>query len=265
MCGISRQSVYQREKRAAHRQVELTPIKQMVLELRRYMPRIGTRKLYSLLKPKLQEEGIKLGRDALFDYLRDERLLVKPKRSFTKTTNSRHWMKKHPNLLKDYKPRHPEDVLVSDITYVQSNEGVHYLSLVTDAFSRKIMGYELSNEMKATDVVKALDMAIKSRQYSCSCIHHSDRGLQYCSGVYQDRLKKETIKPSMTDGYDCYQNALAERVNGILKQEFLLYECKDIVELKQLVKESINIYNNMRPHLSLGMRTPNEVHEKANG
>ncbi len=106
MCGISRQSVYQREKRAAHRQVELTPIKQMVLELRRYMPRIGTRKLYSLLKPKLQEEGIKLGRDALFDYLRDERLLVKPKRSFTKTTNSRHWMKKHPNLLKDYKPRH---------------------------------------------------------------------------------------------------------------------------------------------------------------
>lgn len=264
MCGISRQSVYQREKRAAHRQVELIPIKQMVLELRRYMPRIGTRKLYSLLKPKLQEQGIKLGRDALFDYLRDERLLVQPKRSFTKTTNSRHWMKKHPNLLKDYKPRHPEDVLVSDITYVQSDEGVHYLSLVTDAFSRKIMGYELSNEMKATDVVKALDMAIKTRRYGCSCIHHSDRGLQYCSGVYQDRLKQGTIKPSMTDGYDCYQNALAERVNGILKQEFLLYECKDIVELKQLVKESINIYNNMRPHLSLGMRTPSEVYEKAN-
>lgn len=264
MCGISRQSVYQREKRSARRQVELIPIKQMVLELRRYMPRIGTRKLYFLLKPKLQEQGIKLGRDALFDYLRDERLLVQPKRSFTKTTNSRHWMKKHPNLLKDYKPRHPEDVLVSDITYVQSDEGVHYLSLVTDAFSRKIMGYELSNEMKATDVVKALDMAIRTRRYGCSCIHHSDRGLQYCSGVYQDRLKKGTIKPSMTDGYDCYQNALAERVNGILKQEFLLHECKDIVELKQLVKESINIYNNMRPHLSLGMRTPNEVHEKAN-
>lgn len=235
----------------------------MVLDLRRYMPRLGTRKLYFLIKPKLIEQGVKLGRDAFFDYLRDERLLVQPKRSFTKTTNSRHWMKKHPNLLKDFKPRHPEDVLVSDITYVQSDEGVHYLSLVTDAFSRKIMGYELSNEMKATDVVKALDMAISTRQYGCSCIHHSDRGLQYCSGVYQNRLRDGAMRPSMTDGYDCYQNALAERVNGILKQEFLLDRCKNIKELKKLISESIYIYNNIRPHLSLGMNTPNEVHEKS--
>ena len=236
----------------------------MVLDLRRYMPRVGTRKLYFLLKSKLKAKGIKLGRDALFNYLRNERLLVCPKRSFIKTTNSRHWMKKHPNLLKEQKPCHPESVLVRDITYVQSDEGVHYLSLVTDAFSRKIMGYELSSEMKATDVVKALDMAIRARRYRCSCIHHSDRGLQYCSSVYQDTLKNGSIKPSMTDGYDCYQNALAERVNGILKQEFLLNRCKDMTELKQLVKESINIYNTMRPHLSLGMKTPNEVHEKAN-
>ncbi|MEZ8287586.1 IS3 family transposase, partial [Vibrio splendidus] len=263
LCGITRQSVYQREKRAVHRQLELKPIKQMVLDIRRYMPRIGTRKLYFLLKPKLQEQGIKLGRDALFNYLRDERLLVRPKRSFTKTTNSKHWMKKHPNLLKNYKPCTPEGVLVSDITYIQSDEGIHYLSLVTDAFSRKIMGYELSNEMKATDVVKALDMAIKGRQYHRSCIHHSDRGLQYCSGVYQDKLKSSGISPSMTDGYDCYQNALAERVNGILKQEFLLDKCKNLGELKQLVKESISTYNNMRPHLSLRMKTPNEVHEKS--
>ena len=227
------------------------------------MPRVGTRKLYFLIKPRLKEQGIKLGRDALFNYLRAERLLVRPKRSFTKTTNSRHWMKKHPNLLKDYKPSSPESVLVSDITYVQSDEGVHYLSLVTDAFSRKIMGYELSNEMKATDVVKALDMAIKGRQYHRSCIHHSARGLQYCSGVYQDKLKISGIMPSMTDGYDCYQNALAERINGILKQEFLLDRCKNLEELKRLVKESINIYNNMRPHLSLMMKTPNEVHEKS--
>ncbi|ANS83899.1 Transposase InsF for insertion sequence IS3A [Vibrio scophthalmi] len=235
----------------------------MVLELRRYMPRIGTRKLYFLLKPKLEKAGIKLGRDALFAYLRNERLLVQPKRSFTKTTNSRHWMKKHPNLLKDIKPSHPEEVLVSDITYVQSDKGVHYLSLVTDAFSRKIMGYELSNEMKATDVVKALRKAISARQYRCPCIHHSDRGLQYCSTVYQEQLKSGEIKPSMTDGYDCYQNALAERVNGILKQEFLLNRCQGIKELNQLVKESISIYNNMRPHLSPGMKTPNEVHEKS--
>ncbi|WP_155395540.1 IS3 family transposase, partial [Vibrio owensii] len=255
LCGISRQSVYQREKRTTARKIEIQPVKEMVLELRRYMPRIGTRKLHFLLKPKLIKAGIKLGRDALFDYLRHERLLIRPKRSYTKTTNSRHWMKKHPNLLKEFKPSRPEEVLVSDITYVQSDEGVHYLSLVTDAFSRKVMGYELSNEMKATDVVKALRMAIKARQYRCPCIHHSDRGLQYCSSVYQRLLKVGDIKPSMTDGYDCYQNALAERVNGILKQEFLLYRSRNIEELKQLVKQSVSIYNNMRPHLSLGMRT----------
>ncbi|MGR5299396.1 IS3 family transposase [Vibrio mediterranei] len=263
LLGISRQSVYQRERRAEQRQMVLKPVKQMILDIRRYMPRLGTRKLYYLLKPKLRKLGIKLGRDALFNYLRDEQLLVRPKRSFIKTTNSRHWMKKHPNLLKEYEPRNPEEVLVSDITYLQSEEGVHYLSLVTDAYSRKIMGYELSNEMKATDVVQALDMAIKNRQYHCSSIHHSDRGLQYCSSVYQEKLKAGDLKSSMTDGYDCYQNALAERVNGILKQEFLLNRCKGLDELKYLVKESITIYNSMRPHLSLGMKTPNEVHEKS--
>ncbi|WP_133472032.1 IS3 family transposase, partial [Paraglaciecola marina] len=134
-----------------------------------------------------------------------------------------------------------------------SNEGVHYLSLVTDAFSRKIIGYHLSNEMKASDVVKALNMAIKNRQYDHDAIHHSDRGLQYCSALYQSVLEANNIKPSMTDGYDCYQNALAERINGILKQEFLLYQCNTLDELKILVRESISIYNEMRPHLSLDM------------
>lgn len=125
------------------------------------------------------------------------------------------------------------------------------------------MGYELSNEMKATDVVKALDMTIKHRLYTHEAIHHSDRGLQYCSGEYQQTLKRHNITPSMTDGYDCYQNALAERVNGILKQEFLLYKCQNIHELKRLVDESIVIYNEIRPHLSLGMQTPNQVHKKS--
>ncbi|MEZ8780981.1 IS3 family transposase, partial [Vibrio splendidus] len=263
LLNISRQCVYQREKRETTRQAELAPVKGMVLELRRFMPRLGARKLYFLLKPKLIAKGIKLGRDALFNYLREERLLVKPKRSYTKTTNSRHWMKKHPNLLKEVVPSKPEEVLVSDITYVQSNEGVHYLSLVTDAFSRKIMGYEVSNEMKASDVVKALDMTVKTRCYCHATIHHSDRGLQYCSNLYQEKLKKHGITPSMTDGYDCYQNALAERVNGILKQEFLLTQCKDLRELKTLVEESIYTYNEMRPHLSLGMNTPNKMHEKS--
>jgi transposase InsO family protein len=226
------------------------------------MPQVGTRKLYKLIKPELMERNIKLGRDGLFTYLRLNNLLVKPKKNYTKTTNSKHWMRKHPNLLKERKAMKAEEVFVSDITYLKSDAGTHYLSLTTDAYSRKIMGYELSDEMKASDVVKALKMSIKNKRYSHQAIHHSDRGLQYCSDEYQQTLNQHNIMPSMTDGYDCYQNALAERVNGILKQEFLLYQCKDMNELKQLVEESIYIYNEIRPHLSLGMKTPNQVHYK---
>lgn len=235
----------------------------MVMNLRRLMPRLGTRKLYHLIKPSLCEQGIKLGRDGLFDYLREADLLVKPKRSYTKTTFSKHWMRKHPNLLQGVSADRPEKVFVSDITYVESDEGVHYLSLVTDACTRKIMGYEVSREMKAGDIVKALKMAIRARQTRHPLIHHSDRGLQYCSSEYQRVLSTNDISPSMTDGYDCYQNALAERVNGILKQEFLLHRSKSFDELKVLVEQSVTIYNRLRPHLSLGMKTPQEVHEKA--
>lgn len=207
--------------------------------------------------------GVKLGRDGLFDFLRERRLLIRPKRSYTKTTNSKHWLRKHPNLLRDLSVERPEQVFVSDITYVESDEGVHYLSLVTDAGSRKIMGHELSHQMRAEDTVKALQGAVKERSTSRPLIHHSDRGLQYCSGLYQDALRKAGIQPSMTDGYDCYQNALAERVNGILKQEFLAVRCRTFAELKTLVDESIYAYNHLRPHLSLGMETPESVHKKA--
>ena len=235
----------------------------MVTSLRRFMPRLGTRKLYQLIKPKLVDKGIKLGRDGLFAYLRDQQMLVKPRKSYTKTTHSKHWMKKHPNLLKGLEVIKPEQVFVSDITYVESDEGVHYLSLVTDASSRKIMGHELSRDMKAENVVKALHHATQECNQTQFVIHHSDRGVQYCSSMYQEVLRANGMVPSMTDGYDCYQNALAERVNGILKQEFLLYRCKTFAELKVLVDESVAIYNRMRPHLSLGMKTPEEVHSKA--
>lgn len=240
------------------RKTVLAPVKEMIMNLRRFMPHLGTRKLYYLMKPALTEGGIKLGRDGLFDYLRDENLLVKPRRRYTRTTFS-----KHSNLVKDMVADYPETVFVSDITYLESNEGVHYLSLVTDACSRKIMGYEISRDMNASDVVKALKMALAARQSRIPLIHHSDRGVQYCAGEYQQILMSHGIAPSMTDGYDCYQNALAERVNGILKQEFLYYRCKSFDELKSLVKQSVNIHNHLRPHLSLGMKTPEEVHEKA--
>lgn len=260
--GISRQAIYQSESRIQHRAKELFQIKLLVQSIRMEMPRLGTRKLYYLLKDNLNELGIKIGRDSLFDYLRYENLLVKPKKSYTKTTNSKHWLRKYPNLLKDFKPIRPEQVFVSDITYVKARDRTHYLSLVTDAFSRKIMGYKLSDDMSAENVVQALKIATNKRKTSKPLIHHSDRGLQYCSAIYQTELEKNKIVPSMTDGYDCYQNALAERINGILKQEFLIETCNTGKDLKKLIDESIETYNTKRPHLSLNMKTPNFVHKK---
>jgi len=259
---ISRQSVYQAVLRTESRRNERAVIKEWVLYWRKFMPQLGTRKLYKLIKPKLIEHDIKLGRDGFFSYLKSEGLLVKAKKSFIKTTHSKHWMKKHPNLLKEEGLHNAEHVLVSDITYLESEQGVHYLSLVTDSDTRKIVGHHVSVDMKAENVVKALKMAVKDKRYINNTVHHSDRGLQYCSAIYQDALIAKGIRPSMTDGYDCYQNALAERINGILKQEFLIYRCKTLAELKTLVAESIKIYNEMRPHLALDMDTPNAVHNR---
>jgi transposase InsO family protein len=229
------------------------------------MPRIGTRKLYHLLAPEFRAAGIKVGRDGLFDYLREQTLLIAPRKRYTQTTFSKHWLRKYPNLLHEKQPTAAEQVFVSDITYLKSAERTHYLSLVTDAYSRKIMGYTLSDDMEAETVGQALTMAVQGRTTTSAVIHHSDRGVQYCSSYYQHLLDAHNIRPSMTDGYDCYQNALAERVNGILKQEFLFQECATAADLKTLVAESIHTYNEYRPHLSLQMQTPNEVHRKAEG
>lgn len=254
--------MYQRQTRHRLREKEFSQIRPLVQDIRREMPRIGTRKLYYLLKHTFNEMNIKIGRDAFFDYLRSEHMLIKPKRNYTKTTNSKHWLKKHPNLMKDMIVERPDQVYVSDITYIKSKEKTHYLSLVTDAFSRKIVGYQLSDDMSTKNVVKAFKMAMKKRKNKEFLIHHSDRGLQYCSSIYQNELGENDVQPSMTDGYDCYQNALAERINGILKQEFLIETCNTGKQLNTLVKESINTYNTKRPHLSLNMKTPNFIHEK---
>jgi transposase InsO family protein len=260
--GISRQAIYQAQVRLEKRAKELALVKPMVDEIRRKMPRLGTRKLYYLLQEDFKWSNIKVGRDGLFKYLRSENMLVRPVKSYTKTTYSKHWLKKYPNLMKEVTVTRPEEFFVSDITYIKSRERTHYLSLVSDAFSRKIMGYQLSDDMSSENVVKALEMAINKRKTSLPLIHHSDRGLQYCSATYQFGLKVGNIKPSMTDGYDCYQNAMAERINGILKQEFLVSKCNTGKELELLIKESINTYNNYRPHLNLQMKTPNFIHEK---
>ena len=262
MFGISRQAVYQGEKRTIKREQDFLKVKNLVEGVRKDMPRLGTRKLYYLLKDEFVMHNLKIGRDALFGYLRSESMLIRPRKNYTRTTNSKHWLRKHPNLMKGTEVCGPEEFFVSDITYIKSRERTHYLSLVTDAYSRKIMGYHLSDDMSAENVVKAVKMANGNRSTSKDLIHHSDRGLQYCSAIYQKELRRNSMAPSMTDGYDCYQNALAERINGILKGEFLFYKCNNGKELKKLIAESIRTYNGKRPHLSLNMKTPNFIHNK---
>jgi putative transposase len=261
--GISRQGFYQQEKRQRQRSLQLQRVKQMVVEHRMEMPRLGGRKMHYLIKESLAACHIKLGRDGLFDFLRSEHLLVTRRKSYTKTTWSKHWLRKHPNLIKEAQLIRPEQIWVSDITYIPTKTGNTYLSLITDAYSRKIVGHHLSNDLRTEGVSQALKMAIKERKTRLPLIHHSDRGIQYCSTEYQQLLATEQIQSSMTDGYDCYQNALAERINGILKDEFLLNICTDAEQLRKVITESIQIYNTKRPHMKLKYKTPTFIHEKS--
>lgn len=262
MFGISRQAIYKRQQVALATTKTRNKVKQLVIDQRIEMPRIGTRKLYYLLGEQFRIQGIKVGRDKLFDFLRHEHMLIHPRKNYVKTTWSKHWLHKHPNLIKGLQVTSPEQLWVSDITYIKTKHENCYLSLVTDAFSRKIMGYHVSNDMKAESVGMALQMALSSRIYKTEIIHHSDRGLQYCSQPYQQIISENGMTCSMTDGYDCYQNALAERINGILKEEFLFPLTENIDQLSTMVKQSINIYNCKRPHLALQMNVPEQVHKQ---
>ena len=226
------------------------------------MPRIGTRKLYYLLESQLKTLGV--GRDKLFKILKANNLLIRPKKKYHVTTDSHHRFRKHKNQIKDLEFIRPEQVWVSDITYVGNRENPCYLALITDAYSKKIMGYDVSNSLNVKGSLRALEMAIVNRQYKKEpVIHHSDRGLQYCSNEYQKILQSNTINPSMTEKYDPYENAIAERINGILKQEFAIDKYDTSIEIKkQLIKNAINIYNEVRPHLSNSMLTPNQMHQQ---
>jgi len=232
----------------------------LVNGVRKKMPKLGTKKLYHKLKSPLKLLGV--GRDKLFDILRANSLLIKPKKQYHVTTDSHHRFKKHKNLVENLEINRPEQVLVSDITYVGDRNHPMYLALVTDAYSKKIMGYDLSNSLGAQGAVSALRMAIKNRHYPLhDLIHHSDRGVQYCCDLYQEVLKKAKIKCSMTEQYDPYQNAVAERINGILKQEFIGdIKIRDIELMKLLIDNSIEIYNQERPHYSNLMLTPQQMH-----
>lgn len=262
--GISRQAHYQWQQRRALDEVKHERVLELVQAKRLRQPRLGTRKLHHLMGPTLSAEGLGIGRDALFDLLRWNRLLVPTRRAYHKTTDSHHRFRRHPNLLKagpdQWQAVGSEQVWVADITYLPTQEKCAYLSLVTDAYSRKIVGYHVHNSLCTAEVSRALKMALKGRAGGGPLIHHSDRGIQYCSSEYQAIHRRNGVTCSMTDGYDCYQNALAERVNGILKNEFLLRRPANLDQARQMVRESIAIYNGERPHLALQLKTPNEVH-----
>jgi len=224
--------------------------------------RTGGRKLYSELKDQMIEAGIKMGRDKFFVFLKDYNLLVPKLKNFHITTNSKHQFHKYKNIVKDSVPTRPEQLWVSDITYIKTDNGHNYLALVTDAYSKQIMGFKLANHMKTSLCIDAVKIAIKNRKYpNQKLIHHSDRGFQYCNTRYTQFAEANGIIMSMTEQYDPYENAVAERINRTLKYE---YGLKQIIKNSELANkmtiQAIYIYNNLRTHWSLDLRKPSEVH-----
>ncbi len=238
-------------------------ILQKVRELREHVPGMGTRKLLHILQKDLKEHGIKIGRDSLFDMLRDYNLLIRQRRRKAITTNSKHRFYKFNNLIKELNITGPEQVWVCDITYIRILGQWGYLSLITDAYSRKIMGFYFSTDLTTEGSLEALKMALSKRIYTHPLIHHSDRGIQYCSKAYVSYLLENNILISMTEKGDPYENAIAERLNGILKTDFNFYDGIYSFEItKSKIEKSIKAYNEIRPHLSCDNLTPNQAHYK---
>lgn len=264
MFGIDRQVYYRAKSRVEINKDKASTVVDLVNQTRRLLPRLGTRKLYYKLQEDL--EALNVGRDKLFNILRANHLLIKPKRTYQITTNSHHRFRKHKNIVHNLEITKPNQVWVSDITYIGTRKTPCYLSLITDVYSKKIVGYDVSDSLALESACKALKLAIKQNKGDLSqLIHHSDRGIQYCSNDYQSILKKMTIKCSMTNNGDPYENAVAERVNGILKQEFAIdtYN-KKLPVMRDVIKHVVEIYNELRPHWSNYMLTPNEMFKTKN-
>jgi len=262
LLGVTRQAHYQNGWQAQATSVERELVLQQVHAIRRAHKRMGGRKLYELLDPFMLEHGIKMGRDALFDLLADHRLLVKRLRTRVITTRSSHWLRKWPNLIKDLRPTAIGQIWVSDITYFRTRkEGLVYITLITDTHSHRIMGYHLATDLEAVSSMEALRMALAHTEVPEGLIHHSDRGVQYCSHKYVELLQHHGIRISMTENGDPLENAVAERINGIIKQEYLdLGHVDTIEEARAELDKAVGLYNGGRPHSSISMLTPDRVH-----
>ena len=260
--GITRQAYYQWKKREINQHYQEEIVLQLVHEKRKRQPKIGSRKLYYMLKNKLRDLGFRVGRDRLFKILENNGLLAINKKKYIRTTNSNHRFRIYTNLIKEVIALRPNQIIVGDITYIETDQGFVYLALLTDLYSRKIIGYDLSKSLSIEGSLRALAMVLKRVKQTEGMIHHSDRGVQYCCNDYTKKLKDNGISISMAEKGNPYENAVAERVNGILKIEFLLdQKYRTLEQASASVKESIKIYNEERPHMSLGYMTPSEKYQ----
>lgn len=259
---LKRDAYYKYLKRYSIERTLEKEVVKMVDIKRKILPRVGCRKLLNHLSTDFKDANIKIGRDKLFRILRANNRLIKPRKASCRTTNSYHRFYKYNNLIKDFIPTGINQVWVTDITYIRTVNGFCYLALVTDLYSRKIVGFDISDSLELLGALRALKMAIRNADNLKKLIHHSDRGIQYCSYQYTGELLKRGVKISMTEENHCYENAVSERVNGILKDEFYLDSTFFSTKIAQrATKNAIKLYNNERLHLSLGYKTPNMVYQ----
>jgi len=258
--GHSRQALYKHQKLQFATIGKTKLIIEQVLNIRKQQPRCGGRKLLIMLQPFLKERNITIGRDAFFDLLAKNKLLVRNKKRRVNTTNSKHFFYRYPNLVKSFTPRHAHELWVADITYIPVKDRFAYLHLITDAYSRKIVGFHTSDNMRVDSAVVALQKALDQKPADAIVIHHSDRGMQYCSNEYVKLLTQHHALISMTQNGDPYENAMAERVNGILKTELIAETYADVNEAMQHIARCITIYNYRRVHSSINYQIPHHVH-----
>lgn len=261
LCGLfgrSKQAFYQHHRKADENRIDKERILLHIREIRDNLPGCGVRKIHEMLRR--HHQTCHIGRDRLFDLLREEGMLIRKRKRKKRTTYSDHHMRVYPNAVTDVIPVRPNEIWVSDITYLQYLDKDYYLFLVTDAYSHKIVGWTLSDNMKVNNAVQALRMALRQRKDKNHLIHHSDRGSQYASYKYMRLLKRNGIMPSMTENGDPRENAIAERVNGILKEEFFKYMQLTENNINKEIANAITNYNTRRIHYSIGLMTPEEAH-----
>jgi putative transposase len=262
LLGFSAQAFHKKQKRDNNQMTNEHLILQRIDAIRKDQPRCGGRKLLMDLQPFFDAHGISMGRDMFFDLLRRHKLLIRNFKYRVHTTNSKHYYYRYPNLVKNFTAMKAHELWVSDITYITLRNRFAYLFLITDAYSRKIVGYHISDDMKVSSAIVALKKALSQKPADALVIHHSDRGIQYCSTAYVQLLQQNFAQISMTKNGDPYENAIAERVNGILKTELLRSKYEDIETACRHIANCINVYNNRRRHSSLNWQIPEHVHQQ---